>query len=91
MRKNFHPKFKLQIFEFNLIMDKIKKEFEIHKTLNFQERKTKQNLTYFATQILGSVVYQASVVQTGELKKVFQDKRYKNRKYEMIKRFIIQI
>ena len=45
-----------------------------------------QNYTYTASQIIGSgsfgVVYQATIAETGEvvaIKKVFQDKRYKNR------------
>lgn len=51
-----------------------------------------QNLTYTATQIVGSgsfgVVYQAVVSETGEtvaIKKVFQDKRYKNRELQILK------
>jgi serine/threonine protein kinase len=51
-----------------------------------------QNYTYTATQIIGSgsfgVVYQAIIAETGEyvaIKKVFQDKRYKNRELQMLK------
>ena len=73
-------------------MDNIKKDLDSHKTIKLIENKKDQNLTYSATQIIGSgsfgVVYQATVVETGELvaiKKVFQDKRYKNREYEIIK------
>lgn len=48
--------------------------------------------TYSATQIIGSgsfgVVYQAVIPETGEnvaIKKVFQDKRYKNRELQILK------
>lgn len=57
-----------------------------------QDSKNKNNVTYTATQIIGSgsfgVVYQATIAETGEvvaIKKVFQDKRYKNRELEIIK------
>jgi len=60
-------------------------------TIKLNENKS-DNLTYSATQIIGSgsfgVVYQATVAETGDvvaIKKVFQDKRYKNREYEIIK------
>lgn len=53
---------------------------------------SENNHTYTATQIIGSgsfgVVYQATVAETGEvvaIKKVFQDKRYKNRELQMMK------
>lgn len=56
------------------------------------DNKTDQNLTYTATQIIGSgsfgVVYQASIAETGEvvaIKKVFQDRRYKNRELQIMK------
>lgn len=55
------------------------------------ENKENSN-TYTATQVIGSgsfgVVYQATVVETGEqvaIKKVFQDKRYKNRELQILK------
>lgn len=51
-----------------------------------------QNYTYTATQVIGSgsfgVVYQATISETGEtvaIKKVFQDKRYKNRELQILK------
>lgn len=51
-----------------------------------------QNYTYTATQIIGSgsfgVVYQATVSETTEvvaIKKVYQDKRYKNRELSIMK------
>ncbi len=73
-------------------MDNNKKDLDSHQTIKLLDNKNEQNLTYSATQIIGSgsfgVVYQATVVETGELvaiKKVFQDKRYKNREYEIIK------
>jgi serine/threonine protein kinase len=55
--------------------------------------KTKEcNYTYTATQVIGSgsfgVVYQATVTETTEvvaIKKVFQDKRYKNRELSIMK------
>jgi glycogen synthase kinase 3 beta len=54
--------------------------------------KSDQNFTYTATQIIGSgsfgVVYQATIAETGEvvaIKKVFQDKRYKNRELQILK------
>ena len=53
---------------------------------------TKNEYTYTANQVIGSgsfgVVYQATVVETGEqvaIKKVFQDKRYKNRELQILK------
>jgi len=52
----------------------------------------KENFTYTATQIVGSgsfgVVYQATISETSEvvaIKKVFQDKRYKNRELIILK------
>jgi serine/threonine protein kinase len=55
-------------------------------------KKQENNYTYTATQVIGSgsfgVVYQAVIVETGEvvaIKKVLQDKRYKNRELEIIK------
>jgi len=52
----------------------------------------KASFTYTAERVLGSgsfgIVYQAQVVETGEsvaIKKVFQDKRYKNRELQIMK------
>lgn len=52
----------------------------------------KAELTYSANVILGSgsfgIVYQATITETGEvvaIKKVFQDKRYKNRELQILK------
>jgi len=52
----------------------------------------KTSFTYNAERVLGSgsfgIVYQAQVVETGEsvaIKKVFQDKRYKNRELQIMK------
>jgi len=52
----------------------------------------KCSFTYNAERVLGSgsfgIVYQAQVVETGEsvaIKKVFQDKRYKNRELQIMK------
>ena len=54
--------------------------------------KSGSGFTYNAERVLGSgsfgVVYQAEVVETGEsvaIKKVFQDKRYKNRELQIMK------
>ncbi|CAJ1382403.1 unnamed protein product [Effrenium voratum] len=56
------------------------------------DESTKKSYTYNAERVLGSgsfgVVYQAVVVETGEsvaIKKVFQDKRYKNRELQIMK------
>lgn len=53
------------------------------------------SLTYNAEKIVGSgtfgVVYQASCVETGErvaIKKVFQDKKYKNRELQIIRELL---
>lgn len=53
--------------------------------------KGKSSFTYNAERVLGSgsfgIVYQAQVVETGEsvaIKKVFQDKRYKNRELQIM-------
>jgi glycogen synthase kinase 3 beta len=61
------------------------------KDLNVQDN-SEPSYTYTATQIIGSgsfgVVYQAVISETGEyvaIKKVFQDKRYKNRELQMLK------
>jgi glycogen synthase kinase 3 beta len=50
------------------------------------------SFTYNADRVIGNgsfgVVFQASVVQTGEvvaIKKVYQDKRYKNRELQIMK------
>jgi serine/threonine protein kinase len=59
---------------------------------NLNTKSQENNYTYTATQVIGSgsfgVVYQAIIVETGEvvaIKKVLQDKRYKNRELEIIK------
>merc|ERR1719163_170218 len=56
------------------------------------ESNQKGSFTYNAERVLGSgsfgIVYQAQVVETGEsvaIKKVFQDKRYKNRELQIMK------
>jgi glycogen synthase kinase 3 beta len=62
------------------------------KSSNKETETKDSNLTYNAVQIIGSgsfgVVYQAVIVETGEtvaIKKVFQDRRYKNRELQMLK------
>mmetsp|Transcript_130516 Transcript_130516/g.237333 ORF Transcript_130516/g.237333 Transcript_130516/m.237333 type:complete len:384 (+) Transcript_130516:98-1249(+) len=56
------------------------------------ESNRRASFTYNAERVLGSgsfgIVYQAQVVETGEsvaIKKVFQDKRYKNRELQIMK------
>lgn len=57
-----------------------------------QDTAKRASFTYNAERVLGSgsfgIVYQAQVVETGEsvaIKKVFQDKRYKNRELQIMK------
>lgn len=57
-----------------------------------KDTNNEQNYTYTATQIIGSgsfgVVYQANISETNDvvaIKKVFQDKRYKNRELQILK------
>ena len=59
---------------------------------NSSSREKETKYSYKTTQVIGSgsfgVVYQAIIQETGELvaiKKVFQDKRYKNRELEILK------
>ena len=63
---------------------------EMNRKENFDGNN--ENYTYTATEIIGSgsfgVVYKANVAETGEtvaIKKVFQDKRYKNRELPILK------
>jgi len=63
---------------------------EMNKKENFDGNN--ENYTYTATEIIGSgsfgVVYKASIAETGEtvaIKKVYQDKRYKNRELPILK------
>lgn len=63
---------------------------EAHSASGDSSRKS--SFTYNAERVLGSgsfgIVYQAQVVETGEsvaIKKVFQDKRYKNRELQIMK------
>lgn len=61
--------------------------------ISIEERKDRMaNFTYNADRVIGNgsfgVVYQATVAETGEtvaIKKVFQDKRYKNRELQIMK------
>jgi glycogen synthase kinase 3 beta len=73
----------------NIVQDKSK---IIRSDSKLNDNKSDQNYTYTATQIVGSgsfgVVYQATIAETGEvvaIKKVFQDKRYKNRELQILK------
>jgi glycogen synthase kinase 3 beta len=73
-------------------LTKISKIEENKEREKEREREKEQNYTYTATQIIGSgsfgVVYQATVSETTEvvaIKKVFQDKRYKNRELSIMK------
>lgn len=68
------------------------KNIEIPTNKKKSESNKEQNYTYTATQIIGSgsfgVVYQANISETKEvvaIKKVFQDKRYKNRELDILK------
>jgi len=68
------------------------KQTQIQTTSQENSNNAEQNYTYTATQIIGSgsfgVVYQATISETGEnvaIKKVFQDKRYKNRELQILK------
>lgn len=70
----------------------IKELEEEVRELNKKESQGKVNYTYTATEIKGSgsfgVVYKAIIMETQEtvaIKKVFQDKRYKNRELPIIK------
>lgn len=56
---------------------------------------TEQNITYSAERIIGNgsfgVVYEAKVVETGEvvaIKKVLQDKRFKNRELQIMRQLV---
>ena len=56
------------------------------------KKKQQQNITYNAEKIIGNgsfgVVFKATIAETGEtvaIKKVFQDKRYKNRELTILK------
>lgn len=62
------------------------------KSMTASDSKKGASFTYNAERVLGSgsfgIVYQAQVVETGEsvaIKKVFQDKRYKNRELQIMK------
>jgi serine/threonine protein kinase len=68
------------------------KKTEFGTETKLADNKNEQNYTYTATQVIGSgsfgVVYQATIAETGEcvaIKKVFQDKRYKNRELQILK------
>ena len=73
----------------------LNKNSESSTNINTNKNKdsnNEQNYTYTATQIIGSgsfgVVYQANISETNEIvaiKKVFQDKRYKNRELQILK------
>lgn len=59
---------------------------------NDTQQDIEQNYNYTTNQVIGSgsfgVVYKATIVETGEyvaIKKVFQDKRYKNRELQILK------
>jgi glycogen synthase kinase 3 beta len=64
----------------------------LNKSGNENSRIKGHNFTYNADKVIGNgtfgVVYQATVAETGEtvaIKKVFQDKRYKNRELQIMK------
>lgn len=78
-------------------MDKKIKGVDLNEEIKELNRKEnlgrgEHNFTYTATEIIGSgsfgVVYKANVAETGEtvaIKKVFQDRRYKNRELPILK------
>jgi glycogen synthase kinase 3 beta len=73
-------------------MDPKKQKEQEDEIRELNRKEGKQDFTYSATEIIGSgsfgVVYKAVVVETGEIvaiKKVFQDKRYKNRELPILK------
>jgi glycogen synthase kinase 3 beta len=56
---------------------------------------TEQQISYSAERIIGNgsfgVVFQASVIETGEIvaiKKVLQDKRFKNRELQIMRKLV---
>ena len=64
----------------------------ISKEKENEKEKEENSFTYNATEVIGSgsfgVVYMAKIVETSEIvaiKKVFQDKRYKNRELQILK------
>jgi serine/threonine protein kinase len=77
----------------NSISNKVLNNLQnVKSSQNLNENPPEPNYTYNATQIIGSgsfgVVYKAVIAETGEtvaIKKVFQDKRYKNRELQMLK------
>ena len=63
-----------------------------------ESNKKSSNSLYKVEQVCGNgsfgIVFQAKVIQTGEvvaIKKVYQDRRYKNREYTITKTKIIQM
>lgn len=85
----------------NLTIDKLSIQNQNDNSQNNNKNQSSTNkknddsnvkFTYTATQVIGSgtfgVVYQATVSETGEvvaIKKVFQDRRYKNRELSIMK------
>lgn len=60
-----------------------------------QQQQTEQTISYSAERIIGNgsfgVVFQAAVVETGEvvaIKKVLQDKRFKNRELQIMRQLV---
>jgi len=73
-------------------LEKSLREIKIDNQENRGTSGSKASFTYNAERVLGSgsfgIVYQAQVVETNEtvaIKKVFQDKRYKNRELQIMK------
>ena len=69
----------------------VEKPLKNNMNLKDKSKNKDSTYTYTATQVVGSgsfgVVYQATVSETGEtvaIKKVFQDKRYKNRELSIM-------
>ena len=64
-------------------------------TSNSHQQQTEQTISYSAERIIGNgsfgVVFQAAVVETGEvvaIKKVLQDKRFKNRELQIMRQLV---
>jgi serine/threonine protein kinase len=76
----------------NLISLNTEKDKDKEKLKQKEDKEKENSLTYNATEVIGSgsfgVVYLAKIAETSEIvaiKKVFQDKKYKNRELQILK------